>query len=447
MYVVLLAIMIFISATLAGLFAPPFKKVSSSSIPKDTYTCCDTGDKENCRAQPELGTILFNKDPNKPQDEYALLKSNIHLLIYNEEKVDLGVEHLNPLEPDRRLGPRDERVFENPFDHRKRMPHYPECLDDKASYDGIFGRPDKRNADGKKPGCYKVPDDLLIYLCRSDSPGSCDSRILDKAQVRFDVYIRLKDIQPGGELSKIPDVISDCYKPQLEATTSENIAFRVSPGGQQNLQLRTFKFLQEPQSIPWLSPYCKPAIYLYPERKTEINVSVFPQGKMLLTIPPYPKTGWDVVAEPNGDIYHLNKRFDYLYYEASIPDQLIEKPKEGYVISYEEREVFLRDLVQKLGLNEKETSQFVEYWTPILPKAPYYFVGVIPTANLHEISPLLISPRPDHLIRISLYFEALEHKKTVTPPTILPVSRNGYTAVEWGGIMKQDKDHPFSCFM
>ena len=124
-----------------------------------------------------------------------------------------------------------------------------------------------------------------------------------------------------------------------------------------------------------------------------------------------------------------------------------QKPKQGYVIEYEKRSVFLTDLPPKLGLNEKETRQFVEYWVPILPKANYYFVGVIPQAHLNEIAPVIISPKPKNLIRVNLYFQALDKPEKVEPPLILPVNREGYTAVEWGGIFKRDKDHPFSCFM
>jgi hypothetical protein len=168
---------------------------------------------------------------------------------------------------------------------------------------------------------------------------------------------------------------------------------------------------------------------------------------MLLTIPPYPKNGWNVVADPDGTIHYGSEIFDYLYYEASLPDKLITKPEKGYVMKYDDRKAFLIDLVTKLGLNEKEMNQFVEYWVPILPQANYYFVGVIPQSTLHQLSPLVITPTPQNLIRVSLYFQALDKSVTVLPPLILPVNRDGYTAVEWGGIFKQDKNHPFSCFM
>jgi hypothetical protein len=436
MYVILLAVMIFISAALSGIFAPPFQKGKAVSAIKDGYTCCDTGDGEECQPRGDVPSVTFKNS------EYRLLKSNIYMDTHH-------AFHLNPAPPGNvRIGRDNLRVFENPSEGATYKRH-PECLDGKPGNDRLYGAPTKEVLAENRPyGCYEIPNDILIYLCRKDSPpGSCDRsayRKEYKIQALFDVYIRMSDVNQSG----IPNVIKNCFKPEVTAPPKEKqIGFRVSPGGQQNLQLRTFEFVVGDSKGTWVSPYCKPAIYLYPKRKAEINVSVFPQGKMLLTIPPYPKKGWDVVADPNGDIYHGNKVFDYLYYEASIPDQLIRKPQDGYVIPFDDREQFLQNLVQKLGLNEKETRQFVEYWTPILPESPYYFVGIIPVSNLSTISPLLITPKPDNLIRVTLYFQALDKKISVSPPTILPVSRSGYTAVEWGGIVKQDKDHPFSCYM
>jgi hypothetical protein len=442
MYFILIAITIFISVSLSGLFAPAFPKNVDNPAAQDEYTCCETGSGEKCRAIPEASFDYYNKNTKKT-DRYDLIKRDAFLANTGRFLME---EHMDPAVDDKGkniLTPDKNPIFVNRGESRKND-IYPECVGrgkDNTGYDRLYGKPDPRNTkkDDVGKGCYAIPDELLLYVCRKDSPGNCFNNEAHASEVKFDIYIR------RGEA--IPEPIKNCYKPPLPASGQKMIVFKPSPEGQKNLQLRTFKFTQEKPPVFWMSPYCKPAIYLYPERKTEMNVSVFPQGEMLLTIPPYPKNGWNVVAEPNGDIHYQNNRFDYLYYEASIPDQLIQKPDTGYVIPYDERSLFLTDLVTKLGLNEKETQQFVEYWVPILPKSPYYFIGVVPESTLHEISPVLITTKPDNLIRVTLYFQALDKKVTVTPPLILPVSRDGFTAVEWGGIYKQDKDHPFSCFM
>lgn len=425
LYLILVAIMMFVTISLSGFFAPPFPQRDPSNDIPSWYHCCDTGDGEACKPITEK-TIQYNGQT------YALLKSDTYPVVRDEQydhfsrdgKVDgVGGIYINSA---------------NDHDNRDRSD---ECkMNNRNKTDWIRGGPD----DPEEGACTTIPKKLLVYFCRYDKNNPkniCDKKEIKEPSAALDVYIKL------SEANNIPDAVKNCNKPALPQKTDMKIVFRPSPDGQSNLQLRTFSFIEEVPRIRWLAPFCKPAIYLYPKRKTEVNVSVAPQGKMLLTIPQYPKNGWDVIAEPNGDIYSGQKRFDYLYYEASLPDQLIQKPSEGFVITYDERAAFLKDLVAKIGLNEKETQQFVEYWVPILPKSPYYFVGIIPQTKLHEISPLMISPKPDSTLRLTLYFQALEKKETVTPPVILPFNRQGFTAVEWGGIFKQDKNHPFSCFM
>jgi hypothetical protein len=433
MYTVLLAAMLFISATLAGIiFTPAFEQKSPDEVEiPQWYHCCDSGDGKDCKPS-NTETFKF------AGSTYALLKSNSYPIPENPTgDQDDHFENTN-----HKVEPNVGKVFLNVANRNDNHSPSGKCDIDKISdTDWIrFG-----DNDGDDHACSAIAKGTLIYLCRYDKNPSqlCDKRDVKDPIANLDVYIRLEN---DGS-AKIPNEIKNCNKPKMPKANDPKIVFRPSPEGQPNLQLRTFKFVEEVPRIRWLAPFCKPAVYLYPERKSEINVSVFPQGKMLLTIPPYPKNGWDVVAEPDGTIHYGTENFDYLYYEASLPDQIITQPTEGYVIDYEKRGVFLADLVSRLGLNEKESAQFLEYWIPILPKSPYYFIGIIPDHVLREISPLFITPQPRNVIRVSLYFKPLEHKMTVKPPIILPVSREGFTAVEWGGIFKQDKAHPFSCFM
>ena len=62
----------------------------------------------------------------------------------------------------------------------------------------------------------------------------------------------------------------------------------------------------------------KPNLYLYPEKKTKMTVSMeFPHGgKVIESIPAYPEK-WDMIkVKPNGKI---DKKYDYLFYECEIP--------------------------------------------------------------------------------------------------------------------------------
>jgi hypothetical protein len=168
---------------------------------------------------------------------------------------------------------------------------------------------------------------------------------------------------------------------------------------------------------------------------------------MTFTLPAYLLGGWSVLAHPDGSLLVGNTIFDYLYYEAQVPDTAFREPSTGYVIEQDKLASFLPEMVMKLGLNDKETKQFVQYWSGVLPSSPYYFVGVLPQTTLDNLAPLTITPKPDSVLRVSLYFKALEKKIEVTPPVILPFQREGFSVVEWGGLVKRDKNHPFTCFM
>ncbi len=409
MELLLIGIIALAAFLLIGGFSTDRLSDAVSIPPEAAYQCCDSGNGANCKPSENLSKRFRFPDPTTG-DEYALLKTDIIL-----------VEDIRHIEPSGFTVPATgERIFINNSDKMEGG-----CRGG-GKKDMIFAGP------AGNP-CVANEDDLLIYTCKN-CPG-------DVGEARFDAYIRLKDVAQSG----IPDPIRNC-----KATSNPGDSFRLKPPlpepGKQSLQLQTYIIEREPKA-PWLSPYCKPAIYLYPETQTSVNVSIKPQGKLTLTIPKYPPNGWSVVAQPNGQINYQDKTFDYLYYEAEIPDNLIEEPKEGFVVKQNALAKLFADLLPKLGLNSKESSQFSDYWLKALPKSPYYFVGIVSQNNLDTISPLTINPSPGTLIRVTIYFKALEEKITVTEPIINPVNRSGFTAVEWGGIFKSNPSHPFSCLM
>lgn len=195
----------------------------------------------------------------------------------------------------------------------------------------------------------------------------------------------------------------------------------------------------------WWSPECKPAIYLYPKEKTKVHVEVKPEGYLTYTNPVYPPLGWDVEANPNGIIKTFGKDYNYLYYESKIRDSAINKPKKGYVVKFDGLPKFYDSILPKLGLTIKEALDFKDYWQKVLPYSPYYFVGLMDEKDIEKIEPLTISPKPNIIIRIRFYFEALDKKILVQEPVIERKVRNGFTVVEWGGLVKVDKNHPFTC--
>lgn len=195
--------------------------------------------------------------------------------------------------------------------------------------------------------------------------------------------------------------------------------------------------------------HCKPAVYLYPLRKQLVNVKVFPKGELSYTDPPYDRdVGWLVRAFPDGQLLTMNDERitnNYLYYESKLRNEEIEKPKEGWVVKFDELENLYNRVLPKLGLNEKEKSDFTQYWLKTLPESPYYFVGLIEKPQRDYLETLQVTPDPDTSIRFSLYFEALDQPISVPEPAITTPRRSGFTLVDWGGMVKLHPGTQFTC--
>lgn len=211
-----------------------------------------------------------------------------------------------------------------------------------------------------------------------------------------------------------------------------------------SLQLKQIKFASVP-SISWYTPACKPAIYLYPKEETDVNVRVKTQGFLTYTDPVYVSSGWEAKAYPSGKLIVNGRFYDYLYYESKIPDSEIKKPREGFVISYGDLPGFYDEILPKLGLNSTEAQGFKDYWVKALPYSPYYFVGIMKLNDIEKLEPLTINPAPDTIIRARIYFEAISEKIEVSEPEIETPKRQGFTAVEWGGMVKLEKGSKFTC--
>jgi hypothetical protein len=238
----------------------------------------------------------------------------------------------------------------------------------------------------------------------------------------------------------------------------------------EQLQLEYFVFDKPKIKVLYLSSGCKPAVYLYPPQKQLVNVKVSPKGFLTYTDPIYDlKNGWTVDAYPDGKIYDsrfaiYDKPFNYLYYESKIHDEVIQKPTKGWVVTRSQLEPLYRQILPKLGLNNQQMTDFIEYWNKALTESPYYFVGVMDQKNIDQIERLEITPKPDIINRVRIYFERLDQPRQVEAPNIvdqrtselvnqtldpdLPIHQSTnslFRVVEWGGMVKNDPNHPFTC--
>lgn len=264
----------------------------------------------------------------------------------------------------------------------------------------------------------------------------------------------------------LTNVYKDTQRPEIppevnafacsSGISSQNVMIpkQVQSPDQKQLQLEYFLFGQGAVTNGW-NDTCKPAIYLYPKQKQLVNVKVYPIGFLSYVDPVYDsKTGWTVEANPDGQIVISDKlqvtSYPYLYYESKIRDEVIKKPERGWVVRFEDLEKTYRDILPKLGLNKEQTGDFIDYWKKALPYSAYYFVGVIDPENVNYIERLEITPKPDYINRVRIYFEALDQFKEVQSPDLSAkdsqlMTNDSFRVDEWGGMVKRNKDHPFTC--
>lgn len=179
----------------------------------------------------------------------------------------------------------------------------------------------------------------------------------------------------------------------------------------------------------------KPVIYLYPPETTNVDVTLQPQGGFTYTEPTY-NTGWHVIAHPDGQLTELSsgKTYPYLFWEGR--GGIYTEPTRGFVVAQADVHAFLVSTLAKLGLNEKETSDFIEFWEPKMQGSPYYQVAFMGNRTMDEIAPLTVTPPPDSVIRILMDFKPLQKPVTIQPQIIHTPKRIGFTVVEWGGVLR-----------
>lgn len=180
----------------------------------------------------------------------------------------------------------------------------------------------------------------------------------------------------------------------------------------------------------------KPVIYLYPEQDQDVTVYVEPQGGFTVTEPAY-GDGWNVHAKTSGELINKadGKTYPYLFWEGNggIVNPQMEK---GFVVTKGEVESFLVDSLAKLGLNAQETADFLEFWLPRMQASPYYFITFYGNATMDALAPLTVEPKPDTVIRILMDYTGLEKPIDVQPYPLNAPKRDGFTVIEWGGILK-----------
>lgn len=179
----------------------------------------------------------------------------------------------------------------------------------------------------------------------------------------------------------------------------------------------------------------KPVIYLYPETTMDILVELKPEGGFSKTEPTYGE-GWHVTASPDGTLINNadGKTYPYLFWEGT--GGLYQSPVNFDVVAKTDVETYLISTLGRLGLNQKETGDFLEFWLPQMQSALYYKIGWHGRSMMDRLAPLRVSGQPDTIIRILMDFEELDAPIASRPILFRTPVREGFTVVEWGGVLR-----------
>ena len=176
----------------------------------------------------------------------------------------------------------------------------------------------------------------------------------------------------------------------------------------------------------------KPVVYLYPEKATKVSVSV---GASITESDPDYGKGWNVLAYPSGKLTLGGKTYDSLFWEGQGNGQYPEV-KSGFIVASTNVKSTLIDHLTRLGLNEKEKNDFLEFWLPKMPQSPLVRLTWFGTREMDVLAPLNVVPKPDTSIRIFLDYEGLQKETEMKPQYLFSPVRKGFTLVEWGGLLK-----------
>ena len=174
----------------------------------------------------------------------------------------------------------------------------------------------------------------------------------------------------------------------------------------------------------------KPVIYLYPEKETDVSVTLDYSGTLTSTYPKY-TDGWRISAAPDGTLTDCTGREYYCLYWEGESDAQYDLTR-GFVVKGEDTVEFLEDALSKLGLNEREANEFIIYWLPRMEVNAYNLISFQSEAYTDN-AVLDITPTPDTLIRVFMVWKKLDAPLDIEAQELVAPERSGFTVIEWGG--------------
>ena len=176
----------------------------------------------------------------------------------------------------------------------------------------------------------------------------------------------------------------------------------------------------------------KPVISFYPtEDNTEISVRLDYDGNLVDLIPEFnAENTWNVTANTDGKITFEGQQYDYLFWEGD-PNFSYDFFS-GFCVAGADTSAFLDEKLHALGLNDAETSEFMDFWLPMMEGNEYNMIS-FQTDAYKDGAKLAVSPEPDTVIRVFMAWYPTDKFVKINPQYIEGADRSGFTVVEWGG--------------
>lgn len=291
--------------------------------------------------------------------------------------------------------------------------------------------------------------------------AGCQASMLELSTVLAPSELQESDLKPIGKINSTGDVVYGLknkkhalYKSFYDAYLKEFPNWVVqSAKDPETLKPATYEeFLEQRPLFFWKDPFgrwtrfvnedfalpnlCEPILYLYPEKEEKVEVKLGEEIAVTASYPAY-RGGWSVIAQPDGELFdaHSGRRMPYLFWEGH--SYVLPSETKGFVVKGAEVREFLEKTLPQLGLNEKETRDFVTVWAPKLNSSPYYFLTFLERSVADRYYPLNIQPQPDTTIRVLMDYRPLNAPMYVAPLELAQaLERRGFTAVEWGVVVR-----------
>lgn len=178
----------------------------------------------------------------------------------------------------------------------------------------------------------------------------------------------------------------------------------------------------------------KPVLYLYPEKTQAVTVKLDLAESVHFncTYPAY-RNGWSVIARPDGSLTNLADGKEYAYLFWDMVGRMNYSFDSGFVVKGTDTAAFLQKKLAEIGLSPRESNDFIVYWLPRMEKNAYNLISFQSDDYTDHVK-LCIQPKPDSTLRVFMAFKKLDAPVLVPPQDFQRFDRDGFTAVEWGGV-------------